>query len=65
MEINEEQILQGIFEEYKETYRTYLNLTDYLTPTADGIRSNLSMLREEYYKLKYKILEKKIKKVYL
>jgi len=62
MEPTDEQVLQGIFEEYKESYKAYLNLTDYLTPTADGMRQNLSMLREEFYKLKCKILEKELKK---
>lgn len=54
----EDRILTGIFLEYKETYKTYLGLNDYLTPTADGIRNNLWMLRSEFYKRKSQVLEK-------
>jgi len=50
-------ILCSILEEYRQTYKSYLELNDYLTPSADCIRMNLWMLRAEYYKRKCKVLE--------
>lgn len=54
----EDRILTSIFHEYKETYKTWINLKDRLTPTGDALRENIWMLRAEFYKRKSEVLLK-------
>lgn len=56
-----EQLLEAIYLEFKETYKTSLNSENMSMETKKGINDNLWVLRAEFYKCKCHILGKKIK----